>query len=175
MLINRHLNLNIKNEEVKKEVGQSLGNFWKDGYKFGLGQASESTETLSVLKKQFEERLVSIESEIIKITNENESEKSGLADLLQTRKDLELKVIDHRAQQDKSNEELRNLEGEISKLETHKDTIIQDRNEKELNKRSIEIEVNEKVDRLKTFSEVKVIEGEAIDITQSLEKLQNSS
>ena len=166
-------NLYIKNEEVKKEVGQSLGNFWKDGYKFGLGQASESTETLSVLKKQFEERLVSIESEIIKITNENESEKSGLADLLQTRKDLELKVIDHRAQQDKSNEELRNLEGEISKLETQKDTIIQDRNEKELNKRSIEIEVNEKVDRLKTFSEVKDIEGEAIDITQSLEKLQN--
>ncbi|MAL53072.1 MAG: hypothetical protein CMQ68_03070 [Gammaproteobacteria bacterium] len=166
-------NLNIKNEEVKKEVGQSLGNFWKDGYKFGLGQASESTETLSVLKKQFEERLVSIESEIIKITNENESEKSGLADLLQTRKDLELKVIDHRAQQDKSNEELRNLEGEISKLETQKDTIIRDRNEKELNKRSIEIEVNEKVDRLKTFSEVKDIEGEVIDITQSLEKLQN--
>ena len=166
-------NLNIKNEEVKKEVGQSLGNFWKDGYKFGLGQASESTETLSVLKKQFEERLVSIESEIIKITNENESEKSGLADLLQTRKDLELKVIDHRAQQDKSNEELRNLEGEISKLETQKDTIIQHRNEKELNKRSIEIEVNEKVDRLKTFSEVKDIEGEVIDITQSLEKLQN--
>ena len=166
-------NLNIKNEEVKKEVGQSLGNFWKDGYKFGLGQASESTETLSVLKKQFEERLVSIESEIIKITNENESEKSGLADLVQARKDLELKVIDHRAQQDKSNEELRNLEGEISKLETQKDTIIQDRNEKELNKRSIEIEVNEKVDRLKTFSEVKDIEGEVIDITQSLEKLQN--
>ena len=166
-------NLKIKSEEVKKEVGQSLGNFWKDGYKFGLGQASESTETLSVLKKQFEERLVSIESEIIKITNENESEKSGLADLLQTRKDLELKVIDHRAQQDKSNEELRNLEGEISKLETQKDTIIQDRNEKELNKRSIEIEVNEKVDRLKTFSEVKDIEGEVIDITQSLEKLQN--
>ena len=166
-------NLNIKSEEVKKEVGQSLGNFWKDGYKFGLGQASESTETLSVLKKQFEERLVSIESEIIKITNENESEKSGLADLVQTRKDLELKVIDHRAQQDKSNEELRNLEGEISKLETQKDTIIQDRNEKELNKRSIEIEVNEKVDRLKTFSEVKDIEGEVIDITQSLEKLQN--
>ena len=166
-------NLNIKNEEVKKEVGQSLGNFWEDGYKFGLGQASESTETLSVLKKQFEERLVSIESEIIKITNENESEKSGLADLVQTRKDLELKVIDHRAQQDKSNEELRNLEGEISKLETQKDTIIQDRNEKELNKRSIEIELNEKVDRLKTFSEVKDIEGEVIDITQSLEKLQN--
>ena len=166
-------NLKIKSEEVKKEVGQSLGNFWKDGYKFGLGQASESTETLSVLKKQFEERLVSIESEIIKITNENQSEKSGLADLLQTRKDLELKVIDHRAQQDKSNEELRNLEGEISKLETQKDTIIQDRNEKELNKRSIEIEVNEKVDRLKTFSEVKDIEGEVIDITQSLEKLQN--
>jgi len=166
-------NLNIKNEEVKKEVGQSLGNFWKDGYKFGLGQASESTETLSVLKKQFEERLVSIESEIIKITNENESEKSGLADLVQARKDLELKVIDHRAQQDKSNEELRNLEGEISKLQTQKDTIIQDRNEKELNKRSIEIEVNEKVDRLKTFSEVKDIEGEVIDITQSLEKLQN--
>ena len=166
-------NLNIKNEEVKKEVGQSLGNFWEDGYKFGLGQASESTETLSVLKKQFEERLVSIESEIIKITNENESEKSGLADLVQARKDLELKVIDHRAQQDKSNEELRNLEGEISKLETQKDTIIQDRNEKELNKRSIEIEVNEKVDRLKTFSEVKDIEGEVIDITQSLEKLQN--
>ena len=166
-------NLKIKSEEVKKEVGQSLGNFWKDGYKFGLGQASESTETLSVLKKQFEERLVSIESEIIKITNENESEKSGLADLVQARKDLELKVIDHRAQQDKSNEELRNLEGEISKLETQKDTIIQDRNEKELNKRSIEIEVNEKVDRLKTFSEVKDIEGEVIDITQSLEKLQN--
>ena len=166
-------NLKIKSEEVKKEVGQSLGNFWKDGYKFGLGQASESTETLSVLKKQFEERLVSIESEIIKITNENESEKSGLADLVQARKDLELKVIDHRAQQDKSNEELRNLEGEISKLETQKDTIIQDRNEKELNKRSIEIEVNEKVDRLKTFSEVKDIQGEVIDITQSLEKLQN--
>ena len=166
-------NLKIKNEEVKKEVGQSLGNFWRDGYKIGLGQASESTETLSVLKKQFEERLVSIESEIIKITNENESEKSGLADLVQARKDLELKVIDHRAQQDKSNEELRNLEAEISKLETQKDTIIQDRNEKELNKRSIEIEVNEKVDRLKTFSEVKDIEGEVIDITQSLEKLQN--
>ena len=166
-------NLNIKSEEVKTEVGQSLGNFWKDGYKFGLGQASESTETLSVLKKQFEERLVSIESEIIEITHENESEKSGLADLVQMRKDLELKVIDHRTQQDKSNEELRNLEGEISKLETQKDTIIQDRNEKELNKRSIEIELNEKVDRLKTFSEVKDIEGEVIDITQSLEKLQN--
>ena len=123
----------------------------------GLDKLHEGFEDTIGSKKQFEERLVSIESEIIKITNENESEKSGLADLVQARKDLELKVIDHRAQQDKSNEELRNLEGEISKLETLKDTIIQDRNEKELNKRSIEIEVNEKVDRLKTFSEVKIL------------------
>ncbi len=165
--------LKIVSTEIREETGLSLKKFWKEGYKAGLGQASESTETLSVLKKQFEERLISIESEIIKISGENESDKSGLSDLVKIRKDQELKVIDHRSQQDKSNEELRLLEGEISKLETQKDAIIQDRNEKELNKRSIEIEVNERIDRLKAFSEVKDIEGEVDEITLSLEKLQN--
>ena len=78
-------NLKIKSEEVKKEVGQSLGNFGKTDISLGLDKLLRHG-TLSVLKKQFEERLVSIESEIIKITNENESEKSGLADLVQARK-----------------------------------------------------------------------------------------
>ncbi|MBA4729681.1 MAG: AAA family ATPase [SAR86 cluster bacterium] len=165
--------LKIEKPEIEKSIGTSLEKFWRDGYKVGIGKASDSSQTLSVLKKQFEERLVSIESEIIQINAENKSGNSGLSDLIQLRKDLELKVIDFRAKQDESNDELRLLEGEISKLETQKEVIIKDRNEKELNKRSLEIEVNEKLDRLKAFTEVKDIEGEKNEIAQSLEKLQN--
>ena len=56
-----------------------------------------------------------------------------------------------KANQDKANEELREFESEITKLETEKDRIVHQRNEKELNKRSIEIEVKEKQENLKAM------------------------
>ena len=74
--------------------------------------------------------------------------------------------------QDKSNEELRKSETEITKLETEKDRIVHQRNEKELNKRSIEIEVKEKQEKLNSFDEIKDIEGEREDIIVELDKLQ---
>ena len=74
--------------------------------------------------------------------------------------------------QDRANEELREFESEITKLETEKDRIVHQRNEKELNKRSIEIEVKEKQEKLESFSEIKDIEGEKEEIIVDLEKLQ---
>jgi len=99
-------------------------------------------------------------------------EKSELTTFIELRKNQELKVMELKANQDKANEELREFESEITKLETEKDRIVHQRNEKELNKRSIEIEVKEKQEKLESFSEIKDIEGEREEITLDLEKLQ---
>ena len=73
--------------------------------------------------------------------------------------------------QDKANEELREFESEITKLETEKDRIVHQRNEKELNKRSIEIEVKEKQEKTGK-KEINDIEGDRDEINVDLEKLQ---
>ena len=117
-------------------------------------------------------RIKDIEKEIKALEKDTDSEKSNLSELIELRKDQELKVIDLRGAQDKSSEELRAFEHEISKLETEKDVVIRERNEKELNKRSLEIEIKEKEERLKVFDEVKSIEGDYDEIILSLEKLQ---
>ena len=78
---------------------------------------------------------------------------------MRQRKTQELKVIELRSNQDKANEEMRTIEAEITKLESEKERIVQQRNEKEVNKRTIEIDIKEKQERLDSYSEVKDIEG----------------
>ena len=156
----------------QNEVSRSLANFWVDGYKTGIGESNENIQTINALRKEFEERIKDIEKEIKALEKDTDSEKSNLSELIELRKDQELKVIDLRGAQDKSSEELRAFEHEISKLETEKDVVIRERNEKELNKRSLEIEIKEKEERLKVFDEVKSIEGDYDEIILSLEKLQ---
>ena len=159
-------------ETKQNEVSRSLANFWVDGYKTGIGESNENIQTINALRKEFEERIKDIEKEIKALEKDTDSEKSNLSELIELRKDQELKVIDLRGAQDKSSEELRAFEHEISKLETEKDVVIRERNEKELNKRSLEIEIKEKEERLKVFDEVKSIEGDYDEIILSLEKLQ---
>jgi len=165
----KSLSLDVSTE---KKVTKSLSNFWIDGYKTGVGEANENILTINSLKKDFEERIVAIENEIKAVEKDTTSEKASLSDLIELRKTQELTVIELRGNQDKSSEELRSFEHEISRLETEKDVVIRDRNEKELNKRSIEIEIKEKEDRIKVFNEVKDIEGEYDEVLISLEKLQ---
>jgi len=165
----KSLSLDVSTE---KKVTKSLSNFWIDGYKTGVGEANENILTINSLKKDFEERIVAIENEIKSLAKDTTTEKANLSDLIELRKTQELTVIELRGNQDKSSEELRSFEHEISRLETEKDVVIRDRNEKELNKRSIEIEIKEKEDRIKVFNEVKDIEGEYDEVLISLEKLQ---
>jgi len=159
-------------DSTEKKVTQSLSNFWIDGYKTGVGEANDNILTINSLKKDFEERMVAIDNEIKALEKDATTEKANLSDLIELRKTQELTVIELRGNQDKSSEELRSFEHEISRLETEKDVVIRDRNEKELNKRSIEIEIKEKEDRIKVFNEVKDIEGEYDEVLVSLEKLQ---
>jgi len=159
-------------DSTEKKVTQSLSNFWIDGYKTGVGEANDNILTINSLKKDFEERMVAIDNEIKALEKDATTEKANLSDLIELRKTQELTVIELRGNQDKSSEELRSFEHEISRLETEKDVVIRDRNEKELNKRSIEIEIKEKEDRIKVFKEVKDIEGEYDEVLISLEKLQ---
>jgi len=159
-------------DSTEKKVTQSLSNFWIDGYKTGVGEANDNILTINSLKKDFEERIVAIDNEIKALEKDATTEKANLSDLIELRKTQELTVIELRGNQDKSSEELRSFEHEISRLETEKDVVIRDRNEKELNKRSIEIEIKEKEDRIKVFNEVKDIEGEYNEVLVSLEKLQ---
>ena len=159
-------------DSTEKKVTQSLSNFWIDGYKTGVGEANDNILTINSLKKDFEERIVAIDNEIKALEKDATTEKANLSDLIELRKTQELTVIELRGNQDKSSEELRSFEHEISRLETEKDVVIRDRNEKELNKRSIEIEIKEKEDRIKVFNEVKDIEGEYDEVLVSLEKLQ---
>jgi len=159
-------------DSTEKKVTQSLSNFWIDGYKTGVGEANDNILTINSLKKDFEERIVAIDNEIKALEKDATTEKANLSDLIELRKTQELTVIELRGNQDKSSEELRSFEHEISRLETEKDAVIRERNEKELNKRSIEIEIKEKEDRIKVFNEAKDIEGEYDEVLVSLEKLQ---
>ncbi len=99
-------------------------------------------------------------------------EKAELSGLIDIRKNQELKVIELRSNQDKANEEMRLIESEITKLESEKERIMQQRNEKEVNKRTIQIDIKEKQEKLDSYSEVRDIEGEKASIFQDLEKLQ---
>ncbi|GIS46959.1 MAG: hypothetical protein Ct9H90mP19_1960 [Gammaproteobacteria bacterium] len=99
-------------------------------------------------------------------------EKGELSGLVETRKSQELKVIELRSNQEKANEEMRTIEAEITKLESEKERKMQQRNEKEVNKRTIEIDIKEKQERLDSYSEVKDIEGERESIVQDLEKFR---
>ena len=150
----------------------SFQNFWQKGYEFGQGQSGDASEKIDSLKKQFAERNKQIINEVESLKKELGKEKSELTNFIELRKNQELKVMELKANQDKANEELRNFESEITKLETEKDRIVHQRNEKELNKRSIEIEVKEKQEKLHSFEEIKDIEGEREEIIVDLEKLQ---
>ena len=161
--------LSSKDETQLKE---SFQNFWQKGYEFGQGQSGDASEKIDSLKKQFAERNKQIINEVESLKKELGKEKSELTNFIELRKNQELKVMELKANQDKANEELRNFESEITKLETEKDRIVHQRNEKELNKRSIEIEVKEKQEKLHSFEEIKDIEGEREEIIVDLEKLQ---
>ena len=150
----------------------SFKSFWQKGYEHGQGQSGDASEKIDALKKQFLARNKQIISDIDALKKDLNKEKSELTSFIELRKNQELKVMELKASQDSSNEELRNLESEITKLETEKDRIVHQRNEKELNKRSIEIDVKEKQEKLNSFEDIKDIEGERADIALDLEKLQ---
>ena len=159
-----------KNDEGN--LTESFRSFWQKGYDFGQGQSGDASEKIEALKKQFLERNNQIIQDIESLKKDLNKEKSELTSFIELRKNQELKVMELKANQDRSNEELRKYETEITKLETEKDRIVHQRNEKELNKRSIEIEVKEKQEKLNSFDEIKDIEGEREDIVAELEKLQ---
>ena len=150
----------------------SFKSFWQKGYEHGQGQSGDASQKIESLKKQFSARNQQIISDIDALKKDLNKEKSELTSFIELRKNQELKVMQLKASQDSSNEELRNHESEITKLETEKDRIVHQRNEKELNKRSIEIEVKEKQEKLNSFEDIKDIEGERADIVLDLEKLQ---
>ena len=159
-----------KNDEGN--LTESFRLFWQKGYDFGQGQSGDASEKIEALKKQFLERNNQIIKDIESLKKDLNKEKSELTSFIELRKNQELKVMELKANQDRSNEELRKYETEITKLETEKDRIVHQRNEKELNKRSIEIEVKEKQEKLNSFDEIKDIEGAREDIIVELEKLQ---
>ena len=153
-------------------IEKSLKEFWKKGYQYGVGESGEAVETINTLRGQFASRNEQIIKDIESMKKDLAKEKGELSGLVETRKSQELKVIELRSNQDKANEEMRTIEAEITKLESEKERIVQQRNEKEVNKRTIEIDIKEKQERLDSYSEVKDIEGEREPIVQDLEKLQ---
>lgn len=156
----------------QENLTDNFKSFWQKGYEHGQGQSGDASEKIESLKKQFLARNKQIISDIDALKKDLNKEKSELTSFIELRKNQELKVMQLKASQDSSNEELRNHESEITKLETEKDRIVHQRNEKELNKRSIEIEVKEKQEKLNSFEDIKDIEGERADIVLDLEKLQ---
>ncbi len=153
-------------------IEKSLKEFWKKGYQYGIGESGEAVETINALREQFASRNEQIIIDIDSMKKDLVKEKGELSGLIEIRKTQELKVIELRSNQDKANEEMRTIEAEITKLETEKERIVQQRNEKEVNKRTIEIDIKEKQEKLDLYEEVKDLEGERDLIVQDLEKLQ---
>ncbi len=153
-------------------IEKSLEEFWKKGYKHGIGESGEAVETINTLRGQFASRNDQITKDIGSMKKDLIKEKAELSGLIEIRKNQELKVIELRSNQDKANEEMRLIESEITKLESEKERIMQQRNEKEVNKRTIQIDIKEKQEKLDSYSEVRDIEGEKASIVQDLEKLQ---
>ena len=162
-------NLNKKDSDL---IEKSLNEFWKKGYQYGIGESGEAVETINTLRSQFASRNEQILKDKESMKKDLAKEKLELSDLIETRKSQELKVIELRSNQDKANEEMRTIETEITKLESEKERIMQQRNEKEVNKRTIEIDIKEKQERLGTYLEVKDVEGDRDSVVQDLEKLQ---
>ena len=159
-------------ENLVEILKQSLMKFWKKGFDFGKGKGSDNSETINSLKEQFVERNKAIIKEMDDINEQLKNEKSGLSSLVENRKKQEGKITTLRANQDNLNEEVREFEAEITRLETQKEAISQKRNEEEVNKRSLENEIKEKTEKLDTYKEVKDVEGEKEDIGVELDKLQ---
>ena len=153
-------------------IEESLKEFWKKGYQYGVGESGEAVETINALRGQFASRNDQIIKDIESMKKHLAKEKGELSGLVETRKNQELKVIELRSNQDKANQEMRTIEAEITKLESEKERIVQQRNEKEVSKRTIEIDIKEKQERLDSYSEVKDLEGERESVVQDLEKLQ---
>tara|TARA_A100001234_G_scaffold189983_1_gene175825 strand:- start:2191 stop:4401 length:2211 start_codon:yes stop_codon:yes gene_type:complete len=153
-------------------IEKSLEEFWKKGYKHGIGESGEAVETINTLRGQFASRNDQITKDIGSMKKDLIKEKAELSGLIEIRKNQELKVIELRSNQDKANEEMRLIESEITKLESEKERIMEQRNEKEVNKRTIQIDIKEKQEKLDSYSEVRDIEGEKASIVQDLEKLQ---
>ena len=153
-------------------IEESLKEFWKKGYQYGVGESGEAVETINALRGQFASRNDQIIKDIESMKKHLAKEKGELSGLVEIRKNQELKVIKLRSNQDKANQEMRTIEAEITKLESEKERIVQQRNEKEVSKRTIEIDIKEKQERLDSYSEVKDLEGERESVVQDLEKLQ---
>tara|TARA_A100001234_G_scaffold38745_1_gene30988 strand:+ start:16922 stop:19132 length:2211 start_codon:yes stop_codon:yes gene_type:complete len=162
-------NLNKKDSDL---IEKSLKEFWKKGYQYGLGESGEAVETINALRGQFASRNEQILKDKEFMKKDLAKEKLELSGLIETRKSQELKVIELRSNQDKANEEMRAIEAEITKLESEKERIMQQRNEKEVNKRTIEIDIKEKQERLETYLDVKDVDGDRDSVVQDLEKLQ---
>ena len=153
-------------------IEESLKEFWKKGYQYGVGESGEAVETINALRAQFASRNDQIIKDIESMKKHLAKEKGELSGLVEIRKNQELKVIKLRSNQDKANQEMRTIEAEITKLESEKERIVQQRNEKEVSKRTIEIDIKEKQERLDSYSEVKDLEGKRELVVQDLEKLQ---
>ena len=140
----------------EKTLMDGFSKLLEKGFQMGQGQSGDASEKIDSLKLQFVERNKHIIGEIENLKKDLNKEKSELTTFIELRKNQELKVMELKANQDKANEELREFESEITKLETEKDRIVHQRNEKELNKRSIEIEVKEKQENLKVTQKLKI-------------------
>ena len=111
----------------EKTLMDGLQSFWKKGFKMGQGQSGDASEKIDSLKLQFVERNKHIIGEIENLKKDLNKEKSELTTFIELRKNQELKVMELKANQDKANEELREFESEITKLETEKDRIVHQR------------------------------------------------
>ena len=145
---------------------------WKKGYEYGMGENDDASEKINSLKEQFVSRNAQITKDIKELKANLSKEKVDLTELIENRKNNELHVIELRSAQDKANEELRGYENAISRFEAEKEQIVHQKNEQEVNRRSLEIEVKEKQEKLNSFDEVKDIEGERDQVIIDLEKLQ---
>ena len=154
----------LLNKETVKRVEKSLKEFWKKGYQYGIGESGEAVETINALREQFASRNEQIIIDIDSMKKDLVKEKGELSGLIEIRKNQELKVIELRSNQDKANEEMRTIEAEITKLETEKERIVQQRNEKEVNKRTIEIDIKEKQEKLDLYEEVKRLNEKVLKV-----------
>ena len=145
---------------------------WKKGYEYGMGENDDASEKINSLKEQFVSRNAQITKDIKELKANLSKEKVDLTELIENRKNNELHVIELRSAQDKANEELRGYENAISRFEAEKEQIVHQKNEQEVNRRSLEIEVKEKQEKLNSFDDVKDIEGERDQVIIDLEKLQ---
>jgi hypothetical protein len=95
-------------------IENSLKEFWKKGFQYGVGESGEAVETINSLRGQFASRNEQIIKDIESLKKVLAKEKGELSGLVETRMSQELKVIELISIQDNANEEMRTIEAEIT-------------------------------------------------------------